>query len=218
MPFELAVWTLLHILVFVYWLGGDLGAFYASRFLTLPNVSAEKRLLAGKIVADVDMAPRTALILAIPTGYILAIRSGWIAAPVWTAVLLFAAGFLWLAMAWKIHMSHGAGVEGYRKIDLAIRYIVIVGLVTLAIAGLAGVLELPRFIAIKFLLLASAIFMGLLIRGVLKPLGPALAGLTGEDSAKAEADVARTLQAVKPYVTMIWVLIILAAFTGLLKP
>lgn len=67
-----APFGLLHVLVFVYWLGGDLGAFYSSRFLTRPGVTPEKRLLAAKIVGDVDMAPRSALILTFPTGLALA--------------------------------------------------------------------------------------------------------------------------------------------------
>jgi succinate-semialdehyde dehydrogenase / glutarate-semialdehyde dehydrogenase len=68
MSLDVALFGLLHILVFVYWLGGDLGAFYASWYVSMPKVSADRRLLASRIVGDVDMAPRTALILALSTG------------------------------------------------------------------------------------------------------------------------------------------------------
>ena len=47
-----ALFALLHVLVFVYWLGGDLGAFYTSRFLIQPDISADRRLMAAKIVGD----------------------------------------------------------------------------------------------------------------------------------------------------------------------
>ena len=60
--------------------------------------------------------------------------------------------------------------------------------------------------------------MGLFIRKVLKPLGPALAGLSGSNAPQAEADLAAVLKKAKPLVMTIWLLIILAAFTGLLKP
>ncbi|MEM9841570.1 MAG: hypothetical protein AAF767_02935, partial [Pseudomonadota bacterium] len=91
-----ALFALIHILVFVYWLGGDLGAFYTSRFLTQPDVSADRRLMAAKIVGDVDMAPRTALILALPTGLVLAQSKGWLDLgwPIVGAILV--ASLFWL--------------------------------------------------------------------------------------------------------------------------
>ncbi|KCZ53339.1 hypothetical protein HY29_03720 [Hyphomonas beringensis] len=218
MTFEIAIWTLLHVLVFVYWLGGDLGAFYTSRFLTAPNISPEKRLMAAKIVNDVDMAPRTALILALPTGYMLAVSSGWLAAPIWTAWLGIIAGVAWLAIAWHLHLSHGNAPKLLVRIDLVIRWALCSALIFSGLAGLAGMLGMPQFIAIKLILLAAAILMGLLIRVVLKPLGTALGNLSGPSSDKAERDVAAVLTKAKPLVMAIWFFIILAAFTGLLKP
>lgn len=211
---DLAILTLLHILVLVYWLGGDLGAFYASRFLTAPNVPADRRLFAAKIVNDVDMAPRTALILAFPTGLLLAQASGWIGgSPLWGwAALGF--GFVWLALAWALHLNHGAG--GWMKmVDTVIRWAAIAALTGTALAALTGSFALPAFLAVKFLLLAAAIFMGLMIRVVLKPLGPALAGLAGDNTAAAEASLATTLKRARPLVMIIWALIVSAAFVGL---
>ena len=218
MAFDIAIWTLLHILVFVYWLGGDLGAFYTSRFLTEPGVSVEKRFMAAKVVNDVDMAPRTALILALPTGYMLAVTSGWLPFSVWTAWTLLVASLLWLALAWKLHMAHAAAPKVLAQLDLFLRWTLCAALTVLAILVFAGQLNIPQFIAIKFLLLAGAVLMGLFIRKVLKPLGPALAGLSGSNAPQAEADLAAVLKKAKPLVMTIWLLIILAAFTGLLKP
>ncbi len=211
---DLAILTLLHILILVYWLGGDLGAFYASRFLTAPDVPTDRRLFAAKIVNDVDMAPRTALILAFPTGFLLAQATGWIGGPpIWGWIAL-GLGLVWLALAWALHLNHGAG--GWMKtVDTIIRWAAIAALVGAAIAALSGLLALPAFLAVKFLLLASAIFMGLMIRIVLKPLGPALVGLTGDTPAAAEGALATTLKRARPLVMIIWALIVSAAFVGL---
>ena len=46
----LAVITLLHVLVFVYWLGGDLGAFYASTILTDKKQPVPVRATAAKVM------------------------------------------------------------------------------------------------------------------------------------------------------------------------
>ena len=54
---------LLHILLFVYWLGGDLGVYYSSRFIIKPELSPETRAVAAKIMVGCDLAPRVSLIL-----------------------------------------------------------------------------------------------------------------------------------------------------------
>ena len=215
---EIALLTLLHLLVLVYWLGGDLGAFYSSRFLTGPGISAERRFLAAKIVNDVDMAPRTALILAFPTGLLLAIYKHWLAWPTWLGWIILAASVLWLGLAWKLHLSHnGAGSAG-KTIDLVIRYSAIAALVTLGCAGLIGQVSMPLFISLKCLLLAGAILMGLLIRRVLVPLGPALAGLNGEHAEQSALALAKTLKTARPLVMVIWALILIAGFLGIWTP
>ena len=102
-----ALFALIHVLVFVYWLGGDLGAFYTSRFLTAPDVSADRRLMAAKIVGDVDMAPRTALILALPSGLLLAPSKGWLA-PGWEAASMkMASSLAFLALCRSVVRCHG---------------------------------------------------------------------------------------------------------------
>ena len=55
----LALLTLMHVLIFVYWLGGDMGAFYGSTFMTDQKRSVPERMMALKIINNIDMAPRT---------------------------------------------------------------------------------------------------------------------------------------------------------------
>ena len=213
-----ALFALLHVLVFVYWLGGDLGAFYASRFLTQPDVSADRRLMAAKIVGDVDMAPRTALILALPTGLLLAESKGWLALgwPLVGGVVV--ASLMWLGLAWHLHMKHGGASDSLRKLDLIVRWLLVAALIGGAIVGLAGLYALPLFLSLKFLALAGCIILGLYIRAVLKPLGPALMGLSGSNAEAAQADLAQTLNRARPLVTGIWALLLIAAFLGLWTP
>ncbi|MFN7053960.1 hypothetical protein [Hyphomonas sp.] len=218
---DLALFTLLHLLVFVYWLGGDLGAFYTSRFLIRPGVSADRRLMAAKIVGDVDMAPRTALILALPTGLSLAAAKGWLAMGPAVMAALWAGSLAWLALAWAIHNRHGAAPMAWRQADLMIRWLMIAGLVAAAawsLSGAGGGDGLPLFLSLKLLALAGCTGLGLYIRAVLAPLGPALMGLTGPDAAGAEASLAATLNRARPLVVCIWALLIAAAALALFKP
>ncbi len=215
---EIAIFTLLHLLVFVYWLGGDLGAFYTSRFLIKPGISADRRMLAAKVVNDVDMAPRTALILAFPTGLALAHAKGWVSLPLPVLCLVWLAAFGWLALAWAIHLKHGAAPALWRKADLAIRWLLITGLVAAALWNMVGEGSLPVFLSLKLLALAGCTAFGLYIRSVLKPLGPALMGLSGPDAPAAEASLAGTLNRARPLVTGIWALLVIAALLALFKP
>lgn len=213
-----ALFALIHVLVFVYWLGGDLGAFYTSRFLTQPDVSADRRLMAAKIVGDVDMAPRTALILALPTGILLAESKGWLSLG-WPIILaIAAASLLWLALAWHLHLKHGAASDGLRRLDLTLRWGLVLVLGGWALAGLMGHIALPLFLSAKLLALVGCILLGLFIRSVLKPLGPALMALNGPNAETAQADLAQTLNRARPLVTGIWALLLIAALFGLWTP
>lgn len=213
-----ALFALLHVLVFVYWLGGDLGAFYTSRFLTQPDVSPDRRMMAAKVVGDVDMAPRTGLILTLPTGLALAESKNWLSLgwPIVSAVSVIA--LLWLALAWHLHLKHGGAPDALRKLDLAIRWALVLGLGGWAIAGLLGADPMPVFIALKLIAFTGCVLLGLFIRSVLKPLGPALIGLNGPDPDAAAASLAQTLGRARPLVMCIWALLIAAAFLGLWTP
>ncbi len=215
---DIALFTLLHLLVFVYWLGGDLGAFYTSRFLIMPGVSTDRRLLAARIVGDVDMAPRSALILTLPTGLTLAQSRGWtdLSLLLVAAVWILALG--WLALAWAVHGRHGAAPPLWRQSDLGLRWLLITGLTASAAWNIAGGGSLPLFLSLKLVVLAACTALGLYIRAVLKPLGPALAGLNGPDPAAAETSLATTLNRARPLVMCIWVLLIAAALLALFKP
>ncbi len=211
-----ALLLLLHVLVLVYWLGGDLGAFVASFLISNPNKDRAARLGAAGLLGDVDMAPRTALILAFPTGLTLAVTRGWLPIePVWPAVVWVAA-CVWLWLAWRIHLVHGA-VPMARKIDLAIRWLAAAGLGGAGALALIGTVPMPLFIALKLVILAACILTGLLVRRLTADLGPALGALAA-GQADADARIARSLAVTRPAVLLIWLLLLSAALLGLWKP
>src|ERR1700757_427545 len=90
---------LLHILIFVYWLGSDLGVFYSAGYLTDPKLSVETRRTVMKILHFIDLFPRMALVLMIAVGFTLALAGGYATLPSgWTAPVL---AVLWIAdLAW----------------------------------------------------------------------------------------------------------------------
>jgi hypothetical protein len=211
--------VLLHLLVPIYWLGGDLGAFYGSNFMVDPKRSVPERLMALKILNNVDMAPRTALIMALPTGFTLAWQRGWLeVADIWV-VAIWVLGLVWLALAWAVHLRHGPAGATYKKVDITIRYVVLAGLFASAILGLTGRIELPLFLSLKCLALGTCIALGLLVRRQLVPLFPAIIQMR-ETGPTPETDrtIAQVNGRARISVISIWILVLAASFLGIATP
>lgn len=208
-------YSLLHLLVFAYWLGGDVGVFYASFLLTDEKRAAAGRLAAGKILADVDLAPRFCLILAFPTGLALADARGWMSVePTWIGAA-FAAALGWIFLVWRLHATHGAGI--FRAVDLAVRIGFLATLVIAGICGLLGFIKAPMFIAAKFLILAFCIAMGLCVRLALTPFAPAFSRLAA-GGAEGDRTIRACLRRARPFVVMIWLGLAAAALLGVATP
>lgn len=216
---DIALLTLLHLLIPVYWLGGDLGAFYGSGFMIDPKRTVPERMMALTILNNIDMAPRTALILALPTGVALGWAKGWLALSFTAVSAIWIGGLVWLALAWTVHLRHGQDVKRVRAVDLAIRYVVLLALVGGAVAGLSGSIQLPFFIAVKMLLLAACVGLGLIIRRQLVPLFPPIAAMrTQGPSPEGDRAIAGVIAQTRPMVLLIWLLVLAASLLGIATP
>ncbi|MFI6043802.1 hypothetical protein ACIA8C_19390 [Nocardia sp. NPDC051321] len=223
-------WIVLHLVVFVFWLGGDLGVFYSSRSVINPELSPQARATALTIMSGLDLAPKICLVLFLPSGVTLMALSphgasifGIALFPWWSLALVWLMAAVWLAVMVITHRSHG-GVPAARRIDLTIRGLVITGMASAGGYALFahepfGVDTNPRWLGAKILLYATAVAAGLGIRMTLRPFGPAFATLLTEGSTPP---VERTLRAsvngCLPYVWLIWGSVLTAAILGVLKP
>lgn len=211
--------TLLHILILVYWLGGDLGAFYGSGFMTDPKRSVPERMMALKLLNDIDMAPRTALILAFPTGLTLAWAKGWLEFSPGLLLVAWIAFLAWLALAWAVHIKHGPSGQSLKRTDLAVRYIVMALLVVAAVAAMAGAIALPVFIALKLLILAVCIALGLIVRHQLVPLFPAIVQMRdGGPTPETDRAIADVISKTRPFVMFLWLMVLFASYLGVATP
>jgi hypothetical protein len=60
MALDYTLWQYLHILLFVYWLGADLGVFLAARYVARTDLSLDERLRFLDLLLKIDMGPRSA--------------------------------------------------------------------------------------------------------------------------------------------------------------
>ncbi len=213
---EILLLKLFHLLLFVYWLGGDLGVFYSSKYIADASRGVEARRTAADIMLFVDQAPRICMALSLPVGFHIAWRLGIVDMSALSVVGLWIFGLLWVATVIKLHISHGQAVI-LTKVDWWGRVLVITALLALAGYTLAGG-ELIRadWLAWKLIVFAGLMTMGLLIRVNLKPFGPAFGKLVtvGPDD-EVNATIKASLRKVKPFVVTIWVGLLINAMLGL---
>lgn len=97
------IWKFLHIMMFVFWIGTDLGVYLSARKSTDPKLSFETRVLLLHMALRIELLPRTMWKAALPLGVMLIdgmdiIKFGtaslaltWLFSLAWWAVSMFGA-------------------------------------------------------------------------------------------------------------------------------
>ena len=151
--------VILHLLLFAYWLGGDIGVFYSSGFATNQKLSREARETAGKIMLNLDLIPRLCLSLMLTVGGILTEYYG-IEHPTWQWVGIILLGPIWFSALVYIHFNEGTElVKKMTKIDYIFRWIMVFTIIaSFAYGFLSDRLDSEPWIGLKLILFAALIF------------------------------------------------------------
>lgn len=210
----------IHVLLFVYWLGGDAGVFYSSRFVLNSNLSRDARLTAFKIFVNLDMLPRYCLALMLTVGGILAEFIGY-EHPMWQTIAIVALGPIWVWVVHTIHVKEGTEFgKTLATLDRYFRIFMIFALVaSVAYHWTTGPLRPYPWLAAKLLIFAFLIFCGFMIRIKIPPF---VEGFKVLASGGATPDSDRLMKegmgASIPYVLLIWAGVAISALIGILKP
>ncbi|MFC6879306.1 hypothetical protein [Actinomadura yumaensis] len=223
-------WVLLHLVLFVFWLGGDLGVFYSSRYVLRPDLPPAARATALSIMGGLDLGPKVCLVLFLPSGVTLmalephgARLFGAPAFAAWQVALVWAFAACWLAATVADHRAHGR-YPWARRADWTVRLLMVVALAAVSAYTLAadrpfGVTTDPRWLGGKLGLYTFALACGLGIRSTLRPFGPAFGSLMADGStAEVERALKRSVDGCLPYVCGIWAALLAAAALGVFKP
>ena len=211
---------IVHLILFVYWLGGDLGVFYSSGFVVNENLSKETRLIASKIMLNLDLFPRMCLSLMLTVGGILSEFKG-LEHPLWQMIGIILLGPFWLGMVLTIHFNHGkAWAQRLTQFDFWFRWAVIIGiLISVGYSFSTGRLAPAPWIGGKLVIFAFLVFCGIMIRMALKGFIEGLRAIgmdavTPESNAGMRASLAR----VRPWVLAIWVGLVVETYLGVVEP
>lgn len=215
---------LVHLLLFAYWLGGDLGTYYSSRFVQNRGLSPAQRTTALKIMSGCDLAPRICLVLILPSGVTLMASQphGATFLHAWQVGAVWVLSLIWLALAIRSSLSERALM--LRRLDLVVRIGLVVGLLsigayTVLVTDPFGVTTNPKWLGGKVMLYAIAIACGVGIRCRLRPFGPAFTALvTTGSTPEAESQMSGAIRGSKAYVYTIWLCVSGAALLGAVRP
>ena len=210
----------LHIVLFAYWLGADLGVYYGAKVMARPGLSYADRMRIREIVMIVDLAPRAALILILPVGFHMAALTWGLPLNAASLAGMWILALAWLVLMLAVHMLHGARHgELLRRTDLWVRYGVLAGMLGLGgVSLVSGAPVAQTWLALKILLFAGIIALGLTLRVIAAAWGPALAQLRAERNvAAAEQEILTTRQQAAVAALCLWALLLAMSFLGVTK-
>lgn len=206
-----------HILAFVYWLGGDLGTFLASRQVVSRENSPEARHVALKIMLACDMGPKLSMPLILPIGIHLAAYGGWLAISgglLWTIWLVC---LYWFCVVLVLFLNEGKPFTArLSRADFWFRIVFATCLGVWAIASLLTGMDMAPWIAGKLLVFVAMVACGVLIRLNLAPFVPAFADLMGNGpNEQNNSAMERSIARCRPWVWCIWGGLLINAAAGL---
>lgn len=211
----------LHILLFVFWLGADLGVFLLGQKFRDTALPLDHRLTLLKMLVMTDMGPRTSWALMVPVSLALASVGDWWPLPGWALLAAWAVGGVWLYLVWTAYLHDQTPraarlrrIEFWLKLVLTAFYLGLGGLSLTTGAPLA-----PDWLAAKALLFGLIFAFAIMIDVAFKPLGPALGTLIEQGSKpETERPVRAVMDRTRLWVTSLYILLLITGWLGTVKP
>ncbi|WP_426166778.1 hypothetical protein [Sandarakinorhabdus sp. DWP1-3-1] len=211
-----------HLLLFVLWLGGDLGVFVLGQHFRRRDYSLPERLTLLKLLVAIDMGPRSAWALMVPLSLTLLYAGGWWPGlPMGAVIAGWVVGLGWLWLVWDAHAhdmtpraARDRRIEGGLRWGLAAFYL---GLGGISLA--TGTPLAPQWLALKALLFGLIFGAAIMIDHAFKPVGPQLMALIEQGSSDAtEVPLRATMDGTRRWVFTVYALLFATSWLGAVKP
>ena len=159
------IWLIVHLVLFAYWLGGDIGVFYSTRMILNRSNTPDQRFMASRIMLWIDLLPRLCLSMMLTVGGILSEYVG-VSHPPWQYAMIVVLGPVWFTVLLVMHFKHNASfMPMLTKLDLWFRWFLIVAIVASVWWSLStGRLDDAPWLAFKLIVFAIMILCGVMIR------------------------------------------------------
>jgi hypothetical protein len=207
-----------HVVLFAYWLGADLGVFLAGGVMSRPGLAVPERNRIRALLMDIDLLPRIALLGMLPVGFQLALSWGAPLPPQWLPAI-WAGAFGWIAMALLIHFGSDAGwTSRLLRIDLGLRVALLLMMLALSLRLLSAEGDVPLWLTAKLLLFAAIIVDGMVLRVYSGQWRIAMARFAAGDAAGGQSLLRVRRRKAAAAALVMWALVAIIAFLGAVKP
>jgi len=217
----ISVLAFFHIILFVFWLGGDLGvAILGDHFRKRETYSVQERMTILKLLVINDLGPRYAWALMIASTISLVKAGGYWDIPIWGVLLAWVISLGW---CWLIHAAHKAGQseEGkkLRKLEMSLKWVLATFYLGLGLISLTTNTPLePNWLAAKAFLFGLVFVAAILIDVMFKPVGPLLMSVIDKGSSdETEIPLLKTMNKSRFWVRVVYMLLVIIAFIGTTK-
>ena len=211
-----------HLLLFVFWLGADVGVFVCGQHFRKRQIyTLEQRLPMLKLLVIIDMVPRTAWALMVPLSLSVVASGGWWDVPAYILWPAWAVGLFWLFLVWDSHIHDMTPrAARNRKIEGVLRWLI--GAFYLGLGGLSlatGEPLVEGWLAWKAFLFGVIFVAAIMIDVTFKPVGPLLKAVMEKGSTdETELPLLHTMNRTRIWVWAVYVLLVVTAFMGNVKP
>jgi len=211
----------LHVLLFVYWLGADLGVFALALSLKNPAYSYEQRSLLMKMSLTIDMIPRVAFATIAPVGLELASRLGLVAVPGVVSALIWLLAVLWVVG--EILAFRNMGKPIAMRFYMGTGTIMLIACLGFTGFGLKSLLSgspfLATWLSLKVFLFGLVFFVSIMMAVFYAPIEALLERLREEGSTpEIEADIRSHVNKGAFFTVVLFLLLATMGFLGLAKP
>lgn len=211
-----------HLLLFVLWLGADVGVFLLGQHFRRRNTyTLDQRIALLKLLVIVDLTPRTAWALMVPLSLTVSYAGGWWDVPVAIVGAAWAIAAFWLWLVFDAH-AHDMTPRAARnrKWEGWLRYMLCAGFLVLGIVSvITGHPIAVGWLAWKALLFGLIFAAAIMIDVTFKPVGALLGKLlSGGSSDATELPLLRVMNNTRYWVWTVYALLVITSWLGVVKP
>jgi len=214
------IWLFLHVLLFAYWLGADLGVLILVRAARRATLSFAERVLAINAAGAIGLAPRICLALMLPSGLQL-VHASHVHVAVWVLAVAWLLGIGWAALLAVAALRADTPLAAFgSRAHLVLQIALGVVLGAVGVSSLLGGGPLPGgWIAAKIVLFSAACALGAGIDYAFRPALPAFTRLVKEGSKpEIEAPIAAGIDAATRLVLVLYAVLITSVAIGVFRP
>jgi hypothetical protein len=217
---EYEIWKFLHICMFVFWLGTDMGVMLCSKKSTDSNLGVEARFQMLEMALKIEILPRIMWVMALPLGVHLSKSLGYIDPSFLTLTMMWVFTLMWLVInvggATNLDKPWGQQLSKINRIVVASLG---AGLIIVAATSFMGYGPYePNSIALKVGLYGLINLTILGIEIAFFPLGMAFERLATEGSSpELESSITGGMNTTLKWVHATYIMIFIVAFIGVTK-